>query len=142
MPGFTIKILDSQREALYEQVRNHLAAVGDLWLALESTHDYAAAERLAIEFGEDFRLMADLGWQPEDDREFVELTMAPEDLTEVIRRLRDEARGGLGDREGERGSIKVFTRQTVAFEAAEAACEDILSVLAERYGGEADGCRR
>ena len=50
----TLKILDSQRDALYEQVRNHLAALGDLWIALEHKRDYATAERLGIEFGEDF----------------------------------------------------------------------------------------
>jgi len=61
LPRETIRITKAQRDALYEQVRNHLAAVGDLWLALETNKDYATAERLAIEFSEDFRLMADLG---------------------------------------------------------------------------------
>ena len=91
----TLKILDSQRDALYEQVRNHLAALGDLWIALEHKRDYATAERLGIEFGEDFRLMADLGWDPDDERDTVELTMAPYDLMEVAARLREEAEGGL-----------------------------------------------
>lgn len=62
-------------QALYEQVRNHLAAFGDLWLALETDRDYANAKRLAVEFGEDFRLLEDLGWDPNDGRFTVELTM-------------------------------------------------------------------
>jgi hypothetical protein len=45
-------------------VRNHLAGLGDVFVAMECQKDYAAAERLAIEFGEDFRLIADLGWNP------------------------------------------------------------------------------
>lgn len=40
-------------------------------------HDYAAAERLAIEVGEDFWRMADLGWTLRGEREWVELTMDP-----------------------------------------------------------------
>jgi hypothetical protein len=72
----TIRITKDQRDELYEQVRNHLA-VGDLWLALETSKDYATAERLAIEFSKDFRLMADLGWDLEDQRERVALTMPP-----------------------------------------------------------------
>lgn len=52
----TLKIVASQRDALYEQVRNHLAGLGDVVVALECQKDYPMAERLAIEFGEDFRL--------------------------------------------------------------------------------------
>jgi len=36
--------------------------------------DFAAAERLGIEFGEDFRLLDGLGWRPDEDREVFELT--------------------------------------------------------------------
>ena len=53
------------------------------------------AERLAIELGEDFRLMADLGWQPQDGRDTVELTMSSHDLMEIAKRPRDEAQSGL-----------------------------------------------
>ena len=48
-----IKISGEQRRALYEQVRNHLAGLGDVFVALECQKDYPTAERLAIEFGED-----------------------------------------------------------------------------------------
>ena len=136
MPRSTIRIVDAQRDALYKQVRNHLAAFGDLWLALETNGDYAAAERLGIEFGEDFRLMADLGWNPEDGRNLVELTMAPEDLTEVIRRLRDEAIGGLHGGDEEHRARLELEQQAKAFADARDVCEDILEVLADRSGGE------
>lgn len=74
--------------------------------------------------------MADLSWDPEDEREWVDLHMPPEDLTELIRRLRDEALGGL---KTERDELRAAAG---SYEAAHAACEDILVVLAERHGGE------
>ena len=52
MPRPTLKIVASQRDALYEQVRNHLAGLGDVVVALECQRDYPTAERMAIEFGE------------------------------------------------------------------------------------------
>lgn len=69
MPRSTIKIDGAQRDALYEQVCGHLSMLSDFQTVLESQRDYATAERLAIEFGEDFRLMADLGWNPADSRD-------------------------------------------------------------------------
>ena len=48
MPRPTLKIVGSQRDALYEQVRNHLAGLGDVVVALECQKDYPTAERLAI----------------------------------------------------------------------------------------------
>lgn len=97
MPRKTIKISGEERDALYDQVRNHLAALGDVFVAMECQKDYATAERLGIEFGEDFRLLQDLGWPEDDDRDRVELTMPYEDLTELMRRLCEEAEGGLAD---------------------------------------------
>ncbi len=135
MPRETIRITKDQRDALYEQVRNHLAAVGDLWLALETNKDYATAERLAIEFSEDFRLMADLGWDPEDQRERVALTMPPHDLMEVVRRLRDEAQGGLADVEQQR-SEEEDNRRARDFRSAWQTCEVILDALADSEEGE------
>lgn len=135
MPRETIRITKDQRDALYEQVRNHLAAVGDLWLALETNQDYATAERLAIEFTEDFRLMADLGWDLEDQRERVALTMPPHDLMEVVRRLRDEAQGGLADAEQQR-SEEEDNRRAGDFRSAWQACEVILDALADSEEGE------
>jgi hypothetical protein len=133
MPS-TIKIVASQRDALYEQVCNHLAALGDLWTALDSNKDYVTAERLAIEFGEDFRLMADLGWDPDDDRHSVELTMPPLDLMEVAKRLREDAKGGLADAEKERTSVAP-PDVVEGYERTRDTCEEILAVLSDTYGG-------
>jgi hypothetical protein len=75
----------------YELVRHHLYSIEDLWIAFGRSRDYATAERLALEFGEDFRLLADIGWAADDDRKSFELTMPPLDLTELLRRLHAEA---------------------------------------------------
>lgn len=77
MPSTTCTIDGDQRDGLYELVRNHLGAVGDLWIALEINKDFATAERLGLEFGEDFRLLEDIGWNGRDGRKAFELTMPP-----------------------------------------------------------------
>lgn len=51
MPSETIGITKDQRDALYGQVRTHLAALGDIWIALEGQKGYATAERLAFPLG-------------------------------------------------------------------------------------------
>lgn len=91
MPSTTCTIDGDQRDGLYELVRNHLGAVGDLWIALEINKDFATAERLGLEFGEDFRLLEDIGWNGRDGRKAFELTMPPEDLMELLQRLHGEA---------------------------------------------------
>lgn len=138
MPRTTLKITDGQRKALYEQVRNHLAAFGDLWIALETDREYANAERLAVEFGEDFRLLEDLGWDPDDGRFTVELTMERHDLIEVVKRLRDEAEGWLNSRAEEARAGSEFDRHVERFEAARLACEDVLGDI---DGGEIHASR-
>ena len=91
MPSTTCKIDGDQRDGLFELVRNHLGAVGDLWIALEQTQDFGTAERLGIEFGEDFRLLEDIGWNGRDGRTSFDLTMPAHDLMELLQRLHGEA---------------------------------------------------
>jgi hypothetical protein len=134
MPHSTITIVASQRDALYEQVRDHLAALDDLGTALECSKDYAAAERLARQFAEDFRLMADLGWNPDDDRDAVELTMPPGDLMGVAKRLRKEAQGGLAGLMEERDSVAPLA-VIDGYELTRDTCEAIiLEVLSDAQG--------
>lgn len=130
----TATITKEQRVGLYELVRNHLGGIGDVWIALEQNEDFATAERLGIEFGEDFRLLADIGWRPNEDREGFELTMPPHDLTEVLRRLHDDAERLLVESPGERQSREedaVFDRR---FQTGLDACEEVLIELDERGG--------
>jgi hypothetical protein len=53
VPGKTTATIDRERrDALYELVLDHLSGIGDFWIAIEEK-DFARAERLGIEFGED-----------------------------------------------------------------------------------------
>ncbi len=141
MPKATMRIVQAQRDAIYEQVRNHLGAIGDLWTALETDRDYATAERLAIEFSEEFRLMADLGWDPGTEREIFELTMPVHDLIEAITRLREEACAGIAGNPGERSAEEEDASNARAFKAARVACDQILMVAAGVEARGANGCR-
>ena len=89
----TVTINGVQREVFYELVLDHLSGIADLSLAVEQG-DFATAERLGIEFGEDLRLMEDLGWDS-TPRKDADLTMPPEDLAELLTRLKADAEGGL-----------------------------------------------
>lgn len=68
MPG-TARINREQRDGIYELVRNHLAGIGDIAVALEDLEDIGTAKRLGLEFVEDVRLLQDIGWHPSDSRE-------------------------------------------------------------------------
>jgi hypothetical protein len=106
MPTNTATIDRDQRDGLYELVRNHLGGIGDIWIALEENEDFATAERLGLEFGEDFRLLEDIGWAPCENCESFALTMPMHDLMELLQRLHGEAervprpvgRGAQGER--------------------------------------------
>lgn len=91
MPAAHIEIDAHQRNALYELVRNHLGSIEDFFIALERTKDFAKAERLGLEFAEDFRFLQDIGWAERDERETFELTMPTHDLMELLQRLHAEA---------------------------------------------------
>jgi hypothetical protein len=135
MPRPTIKITGEQRNGLYAQVRNHLAALGDVFLAMECNDDIATAERLGREFSKDFRLLEDIGWHQDDGRRQVELTMPLEDLAALLRRLRDEAEGGLIDaiREREAAADEEIIEE---HESTMRACKSVLACLDSREGAE------
>jgi len=137
MPRSSIEIAAHQRDALYELVLDRLSSIGDISTELDNK-DYAAAERIATRFGEDFRLMRDLGWDPSDDRETVELTLPPLELMRIAKRLRDDARGGIAGLVEERDSV-CPPEVVEGYRIVREACEDILmAVLAELDPGEGE----
>ena len=133
----TATIDRDQRDGLYELVRNHLGGIGDVWMALEENEDFATAERLGIEFGEDFRLLHDIGWKPREDREAFELTMPPHDLMEALKRLHDEAERVLLESGTERESGEADAETNARFQLGLDACEEVLVDLDEREGDRA-----
>jgi hypothetical protein len=126
MTNVTATIDRDQRNGLYELVRNHLGAISDLWIALEESEDFAVAERLGLEFSEDLRLLADIGWRPREERETFELTMPALDLMEVLKRLHDEAAVVLTESPGERDSREEDAETEARFQLGLDACEEVL----------------
>lgn len=94
MPQSTATITGEQREAIYEFLVEQLSRLTDLPLAIKG-EDFDTAKRLAREFSQYFRLLDDLGWGGDGQRE-VALTMSPEELVEALRRLYADADGALG----------------------------------------------
>jgi hypothetical protein len=134
VPTTTTTITKDQRAGIYELVCNHLYSIEDLWIALGRSRDYATAERLGLEFSEDFRLLNDIGWDPSDGRESFELTMPVHDLTETLKRLHDEAEAVLGESPAERRSREEDEATNERLLSGLDACEKLLVDLDERGG--------
>lgn len=135
-----IRITAEQRNALYEQVRNHLAALGDVVIALEQDEDFAAAERLGRQFAEDFRLLEDLGWDKAVEQASLTLTMPTADLRRILMRLQAEAEGGAREPEEERRAREEAVRTREAFVAARDTCREILDSLDAQGPGQSAAC--
>jgi hypothetical protein len=129
MPTSTATIDRDQRDGLYELVRNHLGAIGDIWIALEESEDFATAEQLGLEFGEDFRLLEDIGWAPCESCESFALTMPIHDLMELLRRLHGEAERVLVQSGAEREAREDDARTAGRFQLGYDACEEVLADL-------------
>jgi hypothetical protein len=123
----TVTINAVQREVFYELVLDHLSGIADLSLAVER-EDFAMAERLGIEFGEDLRLMEDLGWD-KAPREDAELTMSPEDLAEVLTRLKGDAEGGLSESAYGRCARETDARAKHRYRLALDTCDGLLHLI-------------
>jgi hypothetical protein len=129
MPDTTITIDCDQREGLYELVRNHLASIEDFWVALERTKDFVAAERMGLEFAEDFRLLRDIGWSEHDVREHWVLTMPSHDLAALLWRLHDEAAHVLIESGTEARSSREDAATDGRFQIGHETCTKVLADL-------------
>jgi len=134
VPGKTTTTIDRERrDALYELVLDHLSGIGDFWIAVEEK-DFAKAERLGIEFGEDFRLLGDIGWEPEHAREAVDLTIPPHDLIELLRRLHGEAESVLKGSACARLLEEEEESAKQRYQRAKDTCEELIEQLDPRKG--------
>ncbi|HET6571554.1 MAG TPA: hypothetical protein VFG58_08710 [Solirubrobacterales bacterium] len=133
MPATTITINRTQRDGLYELVRNHLGSVGDLYDALERDKDFAKAARLGLEFSEDFKLLEDIGWGEDEGRDSFELTTPAHDLMEVLERLHGEAGIVLSGEQESAEDVETDRR----FQRGYDVCEKVLAELDPRAGDRA-----
>jgi hypothetical protein len=81
MARSAIKLTRDQREAIYHAIRTHLVGLSDVFTLLERQDDVPAAEKLAREFADDFRLLEDIGWHEDGSSSQVELTMPHPELS-------------------------------------------------------------
>jgi hypothetical protein len=103
-------ITAEERGALYEQVLSGLSGVDDLRAAFVA-EEFDRAERLGIEFGDELRLMEDLGWGDAPVGKAVTLTMPREQLHRVLTRLRRDAEALRADEEREQAEAENETRE-------------------------------
>jgi hypothetical protein len=135
VPGKTTATIDRERrDALYQLVLDHLSGVGDFWIAVEEK-DFAKAERLGIEFGEDFHLLEDIGWEPEHGPANVDLTIPPHDLIELLRRLHGEAGCVLEGSACARLLEKEEESAKQRYQRAKSTCEELIEQLDPREAG-------
>jgi hypothetical protein len=101
------------------------------WDALERDKEFATAARLGLEFGEDFELLEDIGWGEDECRESFELTMPVHDLTELLKRLHDEAEEVLVGKGTERQAREDDRATEERYLRGLDACEELLVKLDE-----------
>lgn len=127
----TAMIHRDQRDGIYELVRDHLRGIGDVWVAMEESEEHATAAQLSREYLEDFRLLEDISWSPNDSRSLFALTMPAPDLAELLRRMQDEAlqilRGVAADGPRSEEDIELNHRFQIAYHT----CEELLARLGE-----------
>jgi hypothetical protein len=120
-------ITKAQRDGLYELVRNHIAGIGDIPIAMEEKGDFVQAERLGLQFVEDVRLLQDIGWRPREKRETFELRMPKHELTEVVGRLHEEAERVLLGSPAERRADEEDEEVKRLFQVGLDTCADLLA---------------
>jgi hypothetical protein len=127
----TVTIGPSERDALHGLMLHRLFILGEQPLELAKVEG-VSVEQLGEEFGEDLRLMEDLGWIFESDRKLIDLTMPPESLAKTIRRLRRDARRAPSEKRHENEPKETDEERWERFRRAVDACEEVLDLLDSR----------
>jgi hypothetical protein len=124
----TVTIGPRERDALHGLMLHRLFILGEQPLELARVEG-VSVEQLGVEFGEDLRLMEDLGWTFDSHRETVPLTMPPESLAKTARRLRRDARRAPSEKRHEREPRETDEERWERFQRAVDACEEVLDLL-------------
>jgi hypothetical protein len=134
MPRITIT--PRQRAPIYGQLRRHLTIIDDVRVFADD--DPEEAGRLALQYADDFRLFEDVGWDREDPRDSIRLTMPTADLRRVLMRLQAEAEGALKGTAKEREEAERAEMREESI-AARQACLDLLDDLDAELEGRRHG---
>jgi hypothetical protein len=137
MSTATLTIGRNERDTLHWLMARRLFVMGQDPPALAASEG-ANLDQLAKEFGEDLELMSDLGWEVDDDRKTVALTMPAERLGKAIKRLRRDARRAPCEKPREHEPKEANDERWKRFRAGVDTCEELLDLLDNRDGGEAE----
>jgi hypothetical protein len=132
----TVTIGSKERGTLHWLMARRLFILGQDPPALASSEGVDLNE-LAEEFGEDLRLMMDLGWEVEDDRKTVDLTLPAESLVKTIRRLRRDARRAPSEPPREHDPQGDDEGRWERFRVAVDVCDEVLDLLDSPHRAEA-----
>src|SRR6476469_6328620 len=123
------EITCEERNALYDQLLSHLSGVDDLRAAFEA-EEFDRAKRLGVEFGDDLRLMQDLGWGDSPPSSMITLTMPVNELRRVFMRLRSTVEDLRRHEEREEAVINnELHRQREQVAQVTQACDRVLGAM-------------
>jgi hypothetical protein len=132
----TITSTAAERLPIYELIFDHLAGAGAIHtLLLHGMVDKAEAR--GLELAEDIRLLNDIGWDRGDPRESFELTMPPEDLTELLKRMAAAATAGISGPAAESREVRLEDENKDHYALAAKVCGDLMGRLHPQGGGPA-----
>lgn len=130
MSAATLTIDSEERDALHGLMLRRLFVLGEEPLELARAEG-VGIERLGEEFGEDLRLMQDLGWLSESDSGTVELTLLAEELARTLKRLRRDARRAPCEERREREPQESDEERRRRFRRGVEVCEALLARLGD-----------
>jgi len=124
----TIAIGAMERDTLHWLMARRLFILGQDPPELARSEGVGLDE-LSEEFSEDLRLMMDIGFEIEDDREAVDLTMPVPSLVKTIRRLRRDARRAPIEPRREHDPQGDDEGRWQRFREAVEVCDEVLDLL-------------
>jgi len=133
MTAATLTIGAGERDTLHGLMLHRLFVLGEEPVELARAEG-VSIEQLGEEFGEDLRLMQDLGWIFESDSDAVELTMPPDELARTLKRLRRDARRAPCEERRKREPEESDEQRWRRFRRGVEISEELL----ERLGGSED----
>ena len=128
MTPSTIGIGPKERDTLHWLMCRRLFILGQDPPGL-ACKEGVSSDELAVEFGEDLRLMEDLGWEVEGDSAAVDLTMPAESLARTLKRLRRDARRAPHEEPHELEPKGSDPDRWERFRQAVDVCEELLDLL-------------
>ena len=135
MTAATLTLSAGERDTLHGLLHRRLLILAENLSGLAKAEG-VTVEELCERLGEDLRLMEELGWAFECDRESVELDMPAGTLAEILKRLRRDARRAplsiRRDREPEESVEERWRRFRRAVEVCEEVLERLETLVCER----------